>query len=136
MLIGRQCSLGVVFGGVIFQNGMTSQASHLTNAGLPQDIVDRLSGADAAANVDIASTISDSVMRSAVTASFATSIQKIWIFFTCVAAVGMAASISVRRVELTSAHSETKTGLTEKEQATELMSTEQKAARSRMTHLE
>jgi hypothetical protein len=106
-----QSSLGVVLGGIVFQNSMSKRGAYLSNTNLPKDILLKISGGDAAANVHIVATIGDPTLRLIVKQAFAWSTRNIWIFYTCVAGVGMVASAFVKTSTLSAEHVETKTGL-------------------------
>jgi len=112
-------SLGIVVGGIVFQNSMAGRASSLRAAKLSPDVLAKLSGADAAANVGIVSTIRDPAQRLAVKEAFAWSIRNMWIFYACVGAVAAVASIYVKRAHLSEEHIETRTGLLEEKKRDE-----------------
>ncbi|KAF3764329.1 hypothetical protein M406DRAFT_41912 [Cryphonectria parasitica EP155] len=114
-------ALATVIGGVVFQNSMTSRASFLAASGLDDADLKALSGKDAAANVGITRTIQDAGQRLAVEESFAWSVRNMFIMYTCIAAVGMVASIFVKQRHMSKEHTETKTGIenmTEQQQKT------------------
>jgi MFS family permease len=104
-------SLGVIIGGIVFQNGMTDRQSVLRAANLPQDILSKLSGSDAAANVVIVNSVRDPVQKLVIKQAFAWSLRNMWVFYTCVGAIGVVASAFVKRGELSEEHVETRTGL-------------------------
>ncbi|KAF2435508.1 putative MFS transporter [Tothia fuscella] len=104
-------SLGVVIGGVVFQNSMTSQSGCLAATGLPPAILSKLSGQDAAANVDIVAMIADVQARLVVQKAFASSTRNMWIFYTCVGTICVLASFFIKASRLSEEHVETKTGL-------------------------
>ncbi|KAL8685949.1 MAG: hypothetical protein Q9224_005606 [Gallowayella concinna] len=107
-------SISVVVGGVIFQNGMHNRDTVLHAAGLPNDVVHKFVGGDAAANVMVISTISNMAHRFAIKEAFAESLRDMWILYTCVSFVGFVASAFVEKRELSKDHVETKTGITSK----------------------
>ncbi|KAL8820586.1 MAG: hypothetical protein Q9223_001235 [Gallowayella weberi] len=107
-------SISVVVGGVIFQNGMHNHNTVLHAAGLPNDIVQKFIGGDAAANVMVISTIPNVAHRFAIREAFASSLRDMWILYTCVAFMGFVASAFVEKRELSKDHVETKTGITPK----------------------
>ncbi|KAL8806392.1 MAG: hypothetical protein Q9200_005060 [Gallowayella weberi] len=107
-------SISVVVGGVIFQNGMHNHNTVLHAAGLPNDIVQKFIGGDAAANVMVISTIPNVAHRFAIQEAFASSLRDMWILYTCVAFMGFVASAFVEKRELSKDHVETKTGITPK----------------------
>jgi len=96
---------------------MANRSTVLRAANLPTAILSKLSGGNAAANVGIVSTISDSAQKLAVKEAFAWSVRNIWIFYTCIAALGVLASFFIKRTTLSrEVHVETKTGLREMEE--------------------
>ncbi|KAL8800250.1 MAG: hypothetical protein Q9182_005306 [Xanthomendoza sp. 2 TL-2023] len=107
-------SISVVVGGVIFQNGMHNQNTILHAAGLPNDIVQQFVGGDAAANVMVIGTVSNTAHKFAIEEAFASSLRDMWILYTCVGFVGVVASAFVEKRELSKDHVETKTGITPK----------------------
>ena len=107
-------SIAIVMGGVIFQNGMHLQKPNLQDHGLPRDLVEDLSGAEAAININLIAKISDPVQSLAVKQAFAWSLRNFWIMCTCMAACGLIASTLIRREVLTKEHTETQTGIKEK----------------------
>ncbi|KAL4927845.1 MDR family MFS transporter [Aspergillus undulatus] len=107
-------ALSVVLGGVIFQNSMLMKRPLLADAGLPSSLQEDFTGAEAAANVLAVKDVSDSLQRQAVKQAFAWSIRNIWILYTALAGVGLAASFLIEKKQLSQEHVETKTGLKEK----------------------
>jgi hypothetical protein len=109
----RSVSMGlsVVVGGVVFQNSMDTRQSSLAAAGLSESLLDALSGSQAAANVGIPSTIQDASQRQVVLEAFAWSMRNMFILYTCLAAVGMVASVFIKHRKLNTEHTETKTGI-------------------------
>jgi MFS family permease len=104
-------AVGVVIGSIIFEHGMAARSVNLRRAGLPSDLLDKFSGSKAAANVGLVKTITDARQAQAVKDAFAWSIRNMFIFYTCVAAVGLIASFFIRSSKLSSEHVETRTGL-------------------------
>ncbi|OCK79945.1 putative MFS transporter [Lepidopterella palustris CBS 459.81] len=104
-------SMSIVLGGVIFQNGMTARQPVLRAAGLPEDLAQKFSGEDAAANVLLIGTILDSARKFVVKEAFAWSLKNMWIMYTCVAACGIVASAFIMKQSLGKEHVETKTGI-------------------------
>ena len=103
--------LSVIIGGVVFQNGMQTQAAKLHGAGLLGSVAESLSGSDAAANVVLLSTIEDASQKLAVKEAFAWSLRNLWILCTCLSACGIIASWFLVKKELSEEHTETKTGI-------------------------
>jgi hypothetical protein len=104
-------SLSIVVGGVVFQNSMAARQSSLAAAGLSKSVLKALSGDQAAANVNIIKSIQDAAQRHVVQEAFAWSIRNMFIMYTCVAAVGMVASVFIKHRHLSTEHTETKTGI-------------------------
>ena len=107
-------SLAIVCGGIIFQNGMQLQRSNLQDQGLPTELVKKLSGADAATNIDLIARISNKTQKLAVQQAFAWSLRNFWIMCTCMAACGLFASVLITKKELAKEHTETQTGIGKK----------------------
>lgn len=74
-------AVAVVVGGVVFQNGMESQAAVL-KAGLGEALAGMFSGKEAAANVVNVKGL-DEVQRVLVKAAYAASLRRVWVLFTC-----------------------------------------------------
>ncbi|PSR79581.1 MFS multidrug transporter-like protein [Coniella lustricola] len=106
-------ALSVVVGGVAFQNSMDAQQPALAASGLDKSILDALSGAQAAANVGVAESVQDPVQHMAILEAFATSMRNMFIMYTCLAAVAAAASLFIQHRDLSTEHTETKTGIKE-----------------------
>lgn len=104
-------AIGVVIGGIIFEHGMTEWAAELKRAGLSSDLLEKLSGRNAAANVGVVNTIQETIQARAVQDPFAWSIRNMFIFCACIAAVGVFAAFFIRSSKLSSEHVETRTGL-------------------------
>ncbi|KAI9666987.1 MAG: hypothetical protein M1831_001492 [Alyxoria varia] len=104
-------SLSVVISGVVFQNSMDARQSSLAAAGLSESVLEALSGSQAAANVGITHSIQDASQRQVVLDAFAWSLRNIFILYTCVAAVTVVASVFISHRQLSTEHTETKTGI-------------------------
>lgn len=111
------CNLGaafsIVIGGVFFQNGMGFQIPKLRTAGVPPDVMQALSGGNAAANVMMIGSISDPVQRSAVKHAFSNGMRSIWILYTFISACGLIPSLFITQTALREEHAQTKTGMKE-----------------------
>ncbi|RFU34135.1 hypothetical protein B7463_g2228, partial [Scytalidium lignicola] len=108
-------AISVVLGGVVFQNSMDNQASNLRAAGIPVNITELLSGKNAAANVMITRALTDPIQSRAVKDAFSISLRNLWIMYMCFSFCGIIASLFVAKAVLSKEHSETITGLKEKE---------------------
>ncbi|KAH8804440.1 MFS transporter [Xylogone sp. PMI_703] len=132
--LGFICNVGValsiVIGDVIFQNGMQLQRSTLQDQGLPADLVKDLSGPDAAINIDLIGTISNQTQRLAVRQAFAWSLRNFWIMCACMAGCCLLVSGLVTKKELSREHTETQTGLREKENVAVAIPEGQEVARN------
>jgi len=104
-------SLSVVLGGVVFQNSMTAQRSALIAAKLDGHVLDALAGDKAAANVNIVQTLVDAGQRRAVQSVFAGSVRNIFIMYTGIAAATVLASIFIKQKQMSTEHTETRTGI-------------------------
>ncbi|TGJ82198.1 hypothetical protein E0Z10_g6545 [Xylaria hypoxylon] len=104
-------SLSIVVGGVVFQNSMNARQSTLAAAGLDESVLEALAGSRAAANVYITRTIQDASQRRVILEAFAWSVRNMFILYTAFAATTVFASVFVKHKNLTTEHTETKTGL-------------------------
>jgi predicted MFS family arabinose efflux permease len=102
-------SLSVVVGGVVFQNSMTASRPKLAAAGLDDHVLDALAGDKAAANVNIVQTLADATQRRAVQDAFAGSVRNI--LYTSIAAVTVLASVFIKQKQMSTEHTETRTGI-------------------------
>ncbi|KAL2427158.1 Efflux pump dotC [Exophiala dermatitidis] len=103
-------SLGVIVGGIVFQQSMDLRRSTLVAAGLPAAIVEQLSGKNAGANVMVGHGLPPD-QKLAVKEAFAWGIRNMFIMFTALSACGVLASIFVTKKKLSKEHRETVTGL-------------------------
>jgi MFS family permease len=104
-------AIGVVIGGIIFQNSMLERAMDLKRAGISEERLNKFLGADAAANIGIIGMIKDPLQALAVKEAFSWSIRNMWIFYTCIAVLGFITAFFNRSSSLSSEHVETRTGL-------------------------
>lgn len=104
-------SFSIVLGGVVFQNSMAARQPSLAAAGLGESVLEALSGDQAAANVDIVKSIQDTAQRQAVLDAFAGSLRNMFIMYTCIAPVAMAAGAFIKQRHMSTEHTETKTGI-------------------------
>ncbi|KAL4905576.1 hypothetical protein BDW74DRAFT_17936 [Aspergillus multicolor] len=110
-------SFSIVLGGVVFRDGMESQQSSLFAAGIDESIVMKLSGENAAANVDVVKGLSSEGQREVVRSVFSTSLRNMFIFYTVIAGVALLAGFSIRHKKMREGHVETRTGVEELEKA-------------------
>ncbi len=106
-------SLGLVLGGVVFQNSMDTQAAPLRAAGLDEKLVAAFSSSSAAANVDTINTIADKVQRDAVRMAYSASLRNTFIMFTAFGGLALVFSAFIKHRDLSRDHTETRTGLEE-----------------------
>jgi MFS family permease len=104
-------SMSIVIGGVVFQNSMQLRQPELQAAGLPADLVEKLAGASAMANIMVIRAIPDTGQQLAVKNAFTWSLRNAWILYTCVAAGGLVASVFITKQLLSQEHTETRTGI-------------------------
>ena len=104
-------AISVILGGVVFQNSMDLRSGQLSQAGLPADIVEALSGKEAAANVALAGQLTDPLQQAAVKEAFSFALRNMWIMYTVLAALGLLSGIFVGKAKLCSDHVETVTGI-------------------------
>ena len=103
-------SLGVILGGIVFQQSMDLWRSALQQAGLSSGILDAFAGKNAGANIHLARGLPPA-QELAVKQAFAWSIRNMFIMFTCVSTVAIVASLFVVRTKLSKEHRETVTGI-------------------------
>lgn len=102
-------SISVVIGGVIFNNEMEKHYPKLVQE-LGHEIADSLSGANAASSVQLVGSLKGhdgAVAKKA----YWSSMQTMYIVYTCFAALGLIISMFIRQVKLSKDHQEHKTGL-------------------------
>ncbi|KAL4937782.1 hypothetical protein BDV06DRAFT_67148 [Aspergillus oleicola] len=108
-------SFSIVLGGMVFRDSMERQQSVLRALGVDSDVVRKLAGDMAAANVEIVKEIADSEQREAAQGAFAWSLRNMFIFYTVLCGVAVVAGCFVRQKEMSSEHTETRTGVEELE---------------------
>lgn len=104
-------AISIVIGGVVFQNSMDGQADYLRSSGLPADIVELLSGKEAAANVAIGSSLSNLAQREAVEHAIAMAMRNMWILYSVIAGLAILSGLLVGKAILSKEHTETVTGI-------------------------
>jgi hypothetical protein len=88
-----------------------------SNLGLTSDVLAKLRGKDAAANVSLPSSLSDPAQRLAVLRAFAWSMRNMWIMYTAFGGLAVLSSMWVKHGILRNEHTETVTGIKNKERA-------------------
>ena len=106
-------SISVVLGGVIFQNAMKKRESILI-AATNQAIGSQLGGGGAGAATTIVKGLPEPG-RQTVREAYVASLREMWIFYVCIAAVGLIVSFFITKTKLSRSHEVTKTGLAEEE---------------------
>lgn len=104
-------SISTIIGGTIFQNSMNSQSGALRAAGLPQDLLDRLDGESAMANVMLPATLENADWELATKQAFAYATRNMWITYTVFAFLALVASLFIDAAHLGTEHQETVTGI-------------------------
>ena len=107
-------SISVVIGGVIFQNVMVSHQEEL-RAHLPPALALRIGSGKAASSTDLVRML-PAAQRHPIERIYNSSLQKIWIFYTAIAAVGVLVSFGITKKKLATKHTEYKSGLQQEEQ--------------------
>lgn len=104
-------SISTILGGTIFQNSMANRASFLRAAGLPDDLLHKLDGDSAMANVMLPEMLDNPAWVLAARQAFAYAMRNMWIMYAVFAVLGFVASVFVEAAHLGTEHSETVTGL-------------------------
>lgn len=105
----------MILGGVIFQNGMHNRYGTL-RAALGDRTAAVFADGGAGASTTIAGTLRPAE-KAVVTKAYTDSLQIMWIFYVCIAAVGVLASVTIRKEKLSKLHEIQKTGLAGQEEA-------------------
>ena len=102
-------AIGVVIGGVIFQNRMAAHAPGLASA-VPPELLGQIYGGRPASTVHLVDTL-PVAQKTAVHRAYTESMSTVWIFYTAVSAAGLCIAFLVQSSTLKVAHEATKTGL-------------------------
>ncbi|OXV10786.1 hypothetical protein Egran_01453 [Elaphomyces granulatus] len=124
-------STSVVLGTVVYQNIFAKQLPQLISIVGPET-ASRLANSFSGSDKDLLESLSTD-QRAAVLEAFTYSLSRAWIFYTCVAAFGLFASLFLRRIELSRSHQIAKTGLAQQERARLEMLAEKKASSNEPT---
>jgi hypothetical protein len=106
-------AFGVVLGQVIFQGQMQGHLASMIAAGVPRSEAEQLAKGSAIAvgsansTSDVATAAWESAVRQAKTNSF----SRMWILYTVISALGLLASLGIRKAKLSRKHEEFRTGL-------------------------
>ena len=112
---GLGLTISVVIGSVVFQSSMNLRKSELLDAGLPPRTVMLFSGEGAQANVDRLRSMRNAVNRELVQAAYAWSLRNAWIMYTGLSFLTIVAAWFVGTHPLSTEHTETRTGLADRE---------------------
>lgn len=108
-------AMAVVIGGVIFQNGMSNREASLSVT-VGERVAIELGGGGAGASTTLVQDL-PAEQRAAASKAYTDSLKMMWVFFTSIAAVGIAVSLMIDRHKLSKQHALQKTGLAEQELA-------------------
>ena len=117
-------SISVVIGGVIFQNGMKKRQATLAQALGPQ-IANELGGGSAGANTAVVASL-PTAQRNVATDAYTESLRTMWIFYVCIAAVGLLISFTIGKQTLSKKHEVTRTGLDEQKKGNDMRAEEER----------
>ncbi|CAI7577802.1 unnamed protein product [Penicillium glandicola] len=119
-------SMSVVLGTVIYQNVMSQQSAKLI-ASLGAKNAALVSASFGNSSKSLVQSLTSS-QRKVVLDAYTHALNRMWIFYTCVACLGFVLALFIRRRELTRQHTVQKTGLAEQERARqELIDSQRKA---------
>ena len=126
----RQIStaISVVIGGVIFQNGMHNREDTL-RAALGAPLAVSLANGGAGAGTAIVGKLPPAE-KAVATRAYTDSLKIMWVFYVCVGAAGLAASLLSQTQPLSRQHEVQKTGLAEQEKARQERKTEDRLRKS------
>jgi len=106
-------SIGVVIGGVVFQNQMIKKTPQLV-ASLGASLASQVSGGSAGASTTIVDALPEP-QRSIVRQAFYESLRTMWIMYVAFAGLGLCIAFFIGNQKLSKEHQETKTGLAAEE---------------------
>ncbi|KMU80223.1 hypothetical protein CISG_08329 [Coccidioides immitis RMSCC 3703] len=108
-------STSLVLGGVVFQNVMKQSAPKI-RAALGPELAPAFLGTIAGTNIEKTHLLTEEQKR-VVFGEYTHALSRLWIFYTCVAALGCLFSLGIKKTELSKKHEVTRTGLAEQERA-------------------
>jgi hypothetical protein len=111
-------AISVVIGGSIFSNQISTRRDELS-AVLPLALVDQLSGGGVGGARDIVNALPDA-QKSVVRVVYTESLKTLWIFYVCIAFLGLATCFLLKKKVLSKTHNEHKTGLVTEQQQKQL----------------
>ncbi|KAL8740871.1 MAG: hypothetical protein Q9190_006464, partial [Brigantiaea leucoxantha] len=95
-------AISIVIGGVIFQNEMSRRAPTL-RAALPPQVAGPLSGGSAGASTAIVQSLPPA-QKAVADRVYTSSLRTMWIFYVCIAALGLVASLAIGKQKLSKIH--------------------------------
>jgi hypothetical protein len=107
-------AISVVVGGSIFSNQISTHRNELA-AVLPAALVGQLSGGGVGGALDIVNALPDS-QKSVLRVVYTESLQTLWIFYTCIAVLGLTTCFFIKKKVLNKTHYEHRTGLATEQQ--------------------
>jgi hypothetical protein len=107
-------AVSVVVAGSIFSNQISARRSELS-AVLPPSLVDELSGGAVGGARGIVNALPDA-QKSVVRIVYTESLKTLWIFYVCIAFLGLATCFLLKKKVLSKTHNERKTGLATEQQ--------------------
>ena len=106
-------SITVVLGGVIFTNELAKQGPYLATV-LPPKVVAELSASSSGSNTEFLKNLPPTE-KEIVNVAYTSALQKMWIFYTVLAFLGILVGFLIGNRVLSKKHEETRTGLAEQE---------------------
>jgi MFS family permease len=107
-------SISIVLGGVIFTNGLKNRA-HILRSQLPAEVAARIASTSTAPDVVYLRTLPPT-QKQVVDSVLTDCLRDMWIFYVCVSALGLFASLFIDRQMLVKHHEKAKTGLDEEKE--------------------
>lgn len=121
-------SASIVFGGVLYQNVIKDSAPKIIDAVGPE-LAPAFLGTIAGTNIEKMHLLTEK-QKQVVAEEYTHALSRMWIFYTCISAVGIVFSLFIKRRELSKKHEVTKTGLAVQEQARQERLAEKKEKKS------
>jgi Fungal trichothecene efflux pump (TRI12) len=120
-------AIATVIGGVIYQNVFAQQKPHL-EAVLGTSITSQLSDLLAGGDTTLLESL-PAAQREVIQSAMTFSLNRAWIFYTCIGGLGLVLSFFIKHIELNKSHAIAKTGLDEQERARKERIAAEKAAK-------
>lgn len=129
-------SASLVFGGVVYQN-IIKKSAPLFYEVLGPELAPAFLGTIAGSNIAMMPQLTVE-QRQVVVGEYTYALSRMWIFYTCIAGVGIVFSVFIKKKELSKEHEVTRTGLEAQEQARQerLAAREKKANGGRRDEVE